>query len=45
MKKPDRKILESLSPREREQVVALLTRYLIEQRKERERLEELKKLT
>lgn len=45
MKKPDPKILETLSPREREQVVALLARYIIERRKERERLEEIKKLT
>ena len=45
MKKPDRQILQELSSNERERIVALLARYLIEQRKERERLEKLKKLT
>lgn len=45
MRNTNPKILENLSPREREQVVALLARYIIERRKERERLEELKKLT
>ena len=44
MKDSDKKIIENLSPKEREQIVSMLARYIIEKRKERERFEALKKL-
>lgn len=45
MRKPDKKVLENLTPKERERIVTLLSRHIIEQKKERERLEQLKKIT
>lgn len=45
MRKLDKNVLENLTPKERERIVALLSRHIIEQKKERERLEQLKKIT
>ena len=38
------KVLSSLTPEEKERLVSMLARLIIERRKERERLEQLKKI-
>jgi|TARA_B110000037_G_scaffold56129_1_gene68585 hypothetical protein len=45
MRGADKRLLENLTPKERERIVALLSRHIVEQKKERERLEQLKKIT
>ena len=41
---PKRQLIERLSEAEKEKVIQLLTQYIIRQRKERERIERLKKI-
>ena len=40
----NRGALESLTPEEREKVVEMLARFIIERRKEKQRLDDLKKI-
>ena len=42
--KDNRGALESLTAEEREKVVAMLAKFIIERRKEKQRLDELKKI-
>lgn len=44
MEDSNSKILENLTPREKERIVAMLARYIIEKKKEQERLDRLKKI-